>query len=384
MEHLQERVSHYFETRTEGGNGIFRDYIHAESSSVKIFVFDNDYFNISNHKHAIDSQIHDLQQYSNDLIASSAYMSEDNVHAQLEADFASHFGKECVLTQSGYAANTGLIQAICSHETHVYIDKLTHASFWDGLYSRGTQTHVFAHNDMVDLENKIIKHGPGIIIVDSLYSGHGSFSPIKALVQLKLKHKCILVVDESHTLGVYSKTGLVDLMGYNETVDYITASLAKAYCTRAGVIMGPHSQFIKEKSMHYVFSSALMRNDIIKLRAMFEVIKGADQKRNRLMRASNALRKALLKIVDVEDTPIPSPIICIPTKSEAEMVKLHHHFVSKGIFAAPFFFPATPRKSPNLRVTLHSEITVNDIRTITNATASFFQRSNSVVFSSKL
>ena len=87
--------------------------------------------------------------------------------------------ESAMLCQSGWAANMGLLQALFKHEwgqemgegdPPVYIDRLTHASFWEGIRSAGVRKcHTFKHNDVENLEALIQKHGPGIILVDSVF-----------------------------------------------------------------------------------------------------------------------------------------------------------------------------------------------------------------------
>ncbi|KAG0239767.1 hypothetical protein BGW41_007482 [Actinomortierella wolfii] len=206
-------------------------------------------------------------------------------------------------------------------------------SFVDGLRNKCAIIHVSPHNDIADMESNIIKHGPGIIIVDALYSNNGSFAPITEILRLKRTYDCIVVVDESHSLGVYGRHGYLHMMGLEKEIDYITASLAKAFCTRAGLIIGGNATFIKENSWSYIFSSALTDNDIVRLRSMFEVIKNADDRRERLMAASHALREGLARITNVTLTDIPSPIICLDMDSDekaAHLNRLNITFIKHG------------------------------------------------------
>ena len=51
----------------------------------------------------------------------------------------------------------------------------------------------------------------------------------------------MLVVDESHAIGVYGPhgEGLTHTLGLTEKVQYRTFSLSKAFATRAGMVVGP-------------------------------------------------------------------------------------------------------------------------------------------------
>ena len=52
----------------------------------------------------------------------------------------------------------------------------------------------------------------------------------------------MLIVDESHSLGLYGEQGcgLVNELGIRDQVQIVTASLAKAFAGRAGIIFASH------------------------------------------------------------------------------------------------------------------------------------------------
>ena len=79
------------------------------------------------------------------------------------------------------------------------------------------------------LEAAIGKHGPGIVIVDSVYSASGTLCQLEEAVAIAGKNNCAIIVDESHSLGLYGNEGcgLVGELGLTDKVDFITASLCK-------------------------------------------------------------------------------------------------------------------------------------------------------------
>jgi CAI-1 autoinducer synthase len=246
-------------------------------------------------------------------------------------------------------------------------------SFYDGLAARRVRLHRCKANNAADMEAKIRENGPGIILVESLYSVSGDFAPLEEIVRLRKEYGCLLVVDESHSLGVCGAKGLVHFKGLQDEVDYVTASLAKAFSTRAGVVFGRHGLFVKEHSFPNIFSSALMRNDIVRIRAAWEAICAADDRRERLHDVSKLLRQELAKVAKLVGVsgPLSSPIISICAEDEEQMACLHRHLSRRGILGAPFFPPATSPNHPVLRLTVHSNITREDVRRIVKAVASF-------------
>ena len=74
------------------------------------------------------------------------------------------------------------------------------------------------------------------MIVDSVYSTTGALCPLREIVEVAERHGCMILVDESHSLGTHGPRarGLCAELGLTHRVHFITASLAKAFAGRAG------------------------------------------------------------------------------------------------------------------------------------------------------
>ncbi|KAJ6259720.1 hypothetical protein Dda_5358 [Drechslerella dactyloides] len=379
MEALNERISNYYSTRTKAQNGAIQDYLHLPSTAKhSICLCDNDYLRVANNEDVVRSQVNDLLHHkSREGIPSSLFLGDKDPHISMEEDFGEWFGKPCYFAQSGYAANTGLIHALCVPGTNVYADTNLHASFYDGLAARRVKLFRHRHNDTGHLEANIRLHGPGIILVESIYSALGTTSPLEEITRIKKEQGCVLVVDESHSLGLYGTQGkgYIHMKDLVDSVDYVTASLSGAFCCRAGVVFGPSISYIKEISYPNIFSSALTRNDIVRIRAMWEVVRAAESRRQNLFETSRLLRRTLGKVAEL--VPIAdddSPIVCIRCTDEEEMAGLHRYLSSKGMLVAPLFWPATPRDYPIIRLMVGANIPVDDVHKVANAVSDFYAK----------
>ncbi|KAL2857351.1 pyridoxal phosphate-dependent transferase [Aspergillus pseudoustus] len=308
--------------------GVLHDLMSTPNKDYTITMGDNDYLSLVHHKD------------------SSVFLSEFDPHTALEMDLAAWFSKDCYLAQSGYAANVGVMHAVCTKGMHVYVDMFLHMSFYDGLAARGAKLHPFKPNNAADLEPKVKKYGAGLIIVESVYSTSGSFAPLEDIVRIKKEHSCTLVVDESHSFGLFGTQGLGLLHHKNlvADVDYITASPAKAHATRAGIVFTKHAVFIKENSFPFIFSSGLVQNDIVRIRAMWDMNKVA-------------------KLVGGRKNT-PCAIVGLAMKNEEKLSQLYRFLSDKGILAAPFLAPATSPDHPFLRFTVHCDVSMEDAKTV--------------------
>ncbi|KAK2590621.1 hypothetical protein QQS21_011687 [Conoideocrella luteorostrata] len=378
---LKKSIDTYFRTRTKGQKGVIQDYILVPEKNHDITLCDNDYLNLVNNEKVLDSQIVDLQlSAGRGVVMSPVFLGYDDPQYTLENNMGAWFGKQCHLAQSGYNANSGLVQAICKSGTHVYADLFLHLSFYDSLAAKGALLHLNRHNDTAQLEANIKKHGPGVILVESLYSTTGTYCPLEEIVRIKKQYNCVLVLDESHSFGTCHSKGYAHMKGLQDDVDFITASLAKAYATRAGVVFSPNTRFVKEHSFTYAFSSGLLRNDIVRIEAMWEVIKAADDRRQTLLTASKLLRSELSTVASLTtlEGQLPSAIVALRVKDEDEMVRLHRFLSKNGILGAPFFPPTTPVGSPIMRLSVHSNISKDDISRVRRVVAEFYGKEDTV------
>ena len=142
------------------------------------------------------------------MLMSSVFLQEGSRQHRLERKLADFLGSAaCVLAQSGWAANVGLLQSLAGPGIPVYLDMQAHASLWEGVQSAQALAVPFLHNDSAHLRRQLERHGPGIIAVDALYSTNGSVAPLLEMVEMAERSGSMLIVDESHSLGTHGPQG---------------------------------------------------------------------------------------------------------------------------------------------------------------------------------
>lgn len=292
---------------------------------------------------------------------SAVFQQDGSLQKNFEREFADYLGFEsAILCQSGWVANVGLIQAIADENTPVYIDFMTHMSLWEGIKSAGAKTISFRHNDVAHLERLIKQHGVGIIAVDSIYSTNGSVCPLEEIIALGNKYGCILVVDESHSLGTHgpSGKGMLYELGLSNQVHFLTASLAKAFVNRAGIIACSQkfAGYFPYISRPAIFSSSILPADLASLKAALEVIHDAGDLRTKLHENANYLRSGLDELgYNVSDGQ--SQIIALESGTEEQTEKLRDALEGRDVFGAVFCSPSTPKSRSLIRFSINSDLT---------------------------
>lgn len=370
---VTERMDEHYVTRVEELLGGEHMHVWKQSGPGAVMLSGNDYLCIANEPALIRAQMDCMGQNEVQTLMSSVFLQEGSAQHRLEAKLAAYMGEEAgILAQSGWAANVGLLQSLAGPGIPVYLDMLAHASLWEGARSAGALPVPFLHNCANHLARQVEKHGAGIVVVDALYSTNGSVAPLHDIVGLAERSGCILVVDESHSLGTHGPAGagLVVEMGLAERVHFRTASLAKAFAGRAGFITcsKKFKGYFLSTSRPAIFSSCLLNHELAWFDAAVDFIRAADDRRAALHRITRDVRRRLSALgYCIGDGS--EQIVALEAGTEPRTLALRKALESRGIFGAVFCAPATPKNRSLVRLSLHAKLTRGEIDKLVDACA---------------
>ncbi len=359
--HLRRRIATQFKSRWED-EWKKKFVTHGRTAGPDAVRLDgNDYLSVTGQPEIVQAQLDALRCNRDFVVQSGVFQLDGSPTSRFESALAGFVGKEgALLCQSGYTANLGLIQVIADAETPVYLDSLAHMSLWEGVRAAGAPAHAFRHNDPAHLARMVERHGPGLVIVDSVYSTTGALCPLTEIVEVAEEHGCMILVDESHSLGTHGPQGrgLCAELGLTHRVHFITASLAKAFAGRAGFFTMPDElrPYLMCHSYPSIFSSCLLPHEIAGLAATLDVIGHSDAARERLRSNTQRLRASLSNA----GFPIhqgTEQIIALEAGPEVETLALRDCMEERGVFGAVFCAPATSRNRSLLRLTLNASLT---------------------------
>ncbi|MFD0904400.1 aminotransferase class I/II-fold pyridoxal phosphate-dependent enzyme [Actinomadura sediminis] len=290
----------------------------------------------------------------------------DHPQIALGDAFARHMGARAgVLCPSGRAANTGLMQVVAGPDVPVYLDALAHLSLWEGARAAGAEIAYFRHNDLDHLRRRIDVGGSGVVVVDAVYGTSGARCPLDAIVRLAEERDCLLVVDESHSLGVRGERGegLAGELGLGGRVDFRTASLSKALHARAGLIVCDRpgfADYFVDTAFPAVCGSTLPPHDVAGLRAALDIVREEGWRRERLRAVVRRLRDGLAglgyRLVDAD-----TQIVAVETGTEPDALLLRDALMERDVFSAALFQPAASPHRNLVRLSAHAGLTDDDV-----------------------
>ena len=281
---------------------------------------------------------------------------------ELESTVANLFNKEaCLIFNTGYQCNLGVISALNGKGDVIFSDKLNHASIIDGMRLSEGDFIRYKHFDYDHLECLLkAKRGQykrAIIVSESVFSMDGDVVDLDKLIELKNKYNCLLMIDEAHAFCAYGNT----LAGitYGKDIDIITATFGKAvgsfgaFCVANGDIIN----YLVNKARSFIFSTSIPPINIAwtnwLLTEKIEYIKT----RKVLLEKISAEAHALLKNTGTH-------IIPVVIGSNEDTLKVAEKLKSMGYYIPAIRPPTVPEGTSRLRLSLTADTKIEDVKRV--------------------
>ena len=200
LKRFMEIASRYFSALEElKSNDNFRVLPDACSPEL-VNLCSNDYLGLTADRKLYNEFISSLSNKTYQFSSSSSRLLSGNSieHKHLEDLIANRYQSEaCLLFNSGYHANLGIISALAGKNDLIVADKLVHASIIDGARLSAATLNRFSHLDYAHLEKILQKNRNTyenvLIISESIFSMDGDIADLHKLVELKQKYKCLSI-----------------------------------------------------------------------------------------------------------------------------------------------------------------------------------------------
>jgi len=332
-------------------------------SSPSVSFAHNDYLGLARDARLAEAAIEVLRSWGTGAQAARLISGHSSWHQNLEQALASFKHTEAALTfPTGYAAAVGTIPSLVRNGDYVVLDKLSHASLFDGAKLSGSHIKIFNHNDLQhadEILHWIRSHAPEsariLLVAESLYSMDGDFAPLSGLVELKNRHGAWLMIDEAHATGVYGPQGqgLIAASHLSQEVEVQMGTLSKAVGVHGGFIAGSRALIdtLLHKARSFLFTTGTPPALAAAAQRSLEIIESPEGDSLRAKLRSNIALFTRAKPSFNEPT---SPIQPVRLGNEAKTVEVSQQLQHLGFFVPPVRYPTVPLGEARLRVTLNS------------------------------
>ena len=300
-----------------------------------------------------------IERYGTSASASRLVAGERPIHRQLEAALASIYGvDDCVVFVSGHATNVSTIGHLFGPKDLIVHDALIHNSALQGIQLSGAHRLSFAHNDWGALDALLSaqrrQHERVLIVLEGIFSMDGDYPDLPRFVEIKRRHRALLMVDEAHSLGVMGAAGL----GIREhfgvaggDVDIWMGTLSKALASCGGFIAGERAlvDHLKCAAPGFVYSVGMAPPVAAAALAALELMR-REPERTRRLQQRGALFLQTARSLGV-DTGSSAGLSVIPAiaGSSIKAARLSDALYERGINVQPILYPAVPERSARLR-----------------------------------
>jgi len=335
----------------------------------------NNYLGLSQHP-AITSAAKDaLDQWGYGMASVRFICGTQQVHKQLEAKLSDFLGMEdTILYGSCFDANGGLFETLLGPEDAIISDELNHASIIDGVRLCKAQRFRFSNGNMEDLESKLRDAQSArfkLIATDGVFSMDGHIANLPGICDLAKKHGALLMVDDSHAVGVIGKSGrgtseYHDMIG---RVDILTGTLGKALGGASGGYTSAKREIIdllRQRSRPYLFSNTLAPTIAGASLKVLSLLTQSTELRDKLEANTKFFRSEIAK-AGFKIVPGIHPIVPIMLGDAALAAKFADAMLARGVYVIGFSYPVVPKGKARIRTQISAAHSQKELETAIHA-----------------
>jgi glycine C-acetyltransferase len=339
----------------------------VEGLGEVIVLCSNNYLGLANHPDVVAAGIEGLERYGAGTASVRFICGSLRCHRELEETIAWFVGTESSLTYvSCWNANEAVFPTLCGPDDVILSDELNHASIIDScrLAGRVTPRSVYRHSDMEDLARQLQEHADKEcrwVVTDGVFSMEGDVCRLPQIIDLCREHQAMLVVDDSHGIGVLGTGGRGTPEHFDRfgEIDVLTGTLGKALGGAAGGYVAASRRVIEvleQRARPSLFSNALPATVASSARRAIEIVGSEPQHVARLHRNVATIRDGLTRL-GFDCHPSPTAIIPIMIGDEAEAISKSNRLLELGVMVIGFGYPVVPKGQARLRVQVSAALT---------------------------
>jgi glycine C-acetyltransferase len=321
----------------------------------------NDYLGLAGHPAVVRAGIEGLERYGAGTASVRFICGTFAPHLELEHALADLSGTEAALTYAScWNANEAVIPTLTDARTVILSDALNHASIVDAIrLSRPAAKVIYPHADM-DALREGLEQAPRdarkLVITDGVFSMEGDVANLAAIVELARRHDAVVIVDDSHAVGVLGATGrgTAEHHGLLGEVDVVTGTLGKALGGAAGGYVAASRavcDLLAQRSRPQLFSNALPATVACSALRAIELLCG-DPGLLARQRESVARFRAGLLADGWSPLDGQAAIVPIVVGETAEAIRLSERLLAEGVFITGFGYPVVPEGTARVRAQL--------------------------------
>ncbi len=328
----------------------------------------NDYLGLANDPRLKAAAIAATERFGAGTAAVRTIIGTMEMHLELERRLAKFKGTEaCVVFQSGFTCNSGVIPVLVGEGDVIISDALNHASIIDGCRLTRAEIRRYAHKDMGELEQQL-KDTQGyrrrLVITDGVFSMDGDIAPLPEIARLCKQYDAISYVDDAHSSGVLGKNGQgsVHHFGLQGQIDVQVGTLSKAVGVLGGYVATTRGlvDLLIHRGRPFLFSTS---HPPAVTAAAIEAVNIMEQEPEliqRLWQNAHTFKEGL-KALGFDTGKSETPITPVIIGDERAAMEFSDRLFEAGVFAQGIAFPTVPRGQARVRTIVSAAHSKDDL-----------------------
>lgn len=336
----------------------------------------NNYLGLSSHPRVTQAAKDAIDSHGFGMSSVRFICGTQDIHKELEAKISEFLGTEdTILYAAAFDANGGVFEPLFNEQDAIISDELNHASIIDGVRLCKAQRYRYKHDDMADLEAKLIetqglRHR--IIVTDGAFSMDGTVAQLDKIVALSEKYNALVMIDECHCSGFMGKTGRGTHEHHNVMgkIDIITGTLGKALGGASGGFTSGRKEIIdllRQRSRPYLFSNTLAPSIVGASIEVLNMLSETTELRDKLESNTKYFREKMTA-AGFDIKPGVHPIVPVMLYDAKLSQDFAARMLEEGIYVIGFYYPVVPQGKARIRVQMSAG---HDVAHLDKAIAAF-------------
>lgn len=336
----------------------------------------NDYLGLSRHPRVVEAASAALRTWGVGAGASRLLRGNTPPHIDLETALARLKSTSAALVySSGYAANLGVLAALCEPDDVIYCDRLDHASLVDGARLGRARVRFYHHADLDHLERQLRRESPNVrarwIATDGVFSMDGVLAPLAELTALARRWGATLIVDDAHATGVVGDRGAGTLAHFGLPGEDViqVGTLSKALGSQGGFVAGDQEliDWLLQRSRAFIYSTGLAPALAAAAHEALRIVDEEPERNSRLQTHLRILREGLTAQGWAVLGEAPAPMLAVVVGDPGAATALADRLRTHGVVAPAIRPPTVPQGTSRVRLAPRADFSSEAIERVLTA-----------------
>lgn len=307
-------------------------------------------------------------------------------HVELEKKLAEFHGREAaMLFSAAYATMLGVLPQLIAEDTLMVSDALNHNCIINAIrLAQPARKEVFAHGDLAALDSILASYRGQFkrvcVVVDGVFSMRGDHAELDQIAAICRQHEdayeqgVITLVDDSHGVGAFGRTGRGTEEVTGGTADILVGTLGKAFGVNGGYVVSSATviAYLRESAPLYIYSNPITPGEAAAAFAALRIVDSPEGIRllATLRGLSLRLRDGLQRL-GFETLPGEHPIVPLLVRDTDKTAALVEHLFAHNILSTGLNYPVVPKGEQEIRLQVSANHTEKDLDYLLDTLATF-------------